>query len=55
MRKAILIIIPLLLFQLFEAAGQPLTGTVIDEVVAVVGKEYILFSDIEQQYLQMKL
>ena len=30
-------------------------GTIIDEVVAVVGQNYILLSDIENQYLQMRL
>lgn len=29
-------------------------GVMIDEVVAIVGKEYILHSEIESQYLQMK-
>lgn len=37
------------------AIGQESSGVVIDEVVAVVGKEYILLSDIEQQYLQMRM
>ncbi|NCC71919.1 MAG: peptidylprolyl isomerase [Sphingobacteriia bacterium] len=37
------------------AIGQEPSGVVIDEVVAVVGKEYILLSDIEQQYLQMRM
>lgn len=37
------------------AYGQDPFGVVVDEVVAVVGKEYILLSDVEQQYLQMKM
>jgi peptidyl-prolyl cis-trans isomerase SurA len=35
--------------------GQPVKGTMIDEVVAVVGKHFILHSDIENQYLQLRM
>ncbi len=38
-----------------KAEAQTPAGTMIDEVVAVVGKNYILLSDIENQYLQMRL
>ncbi|MDD3132499.1 MAG: hypothetical protein PHN94_11795 [Bacteroidales bacterium] len=30
-------------------------GTTVDEVVAVIGKNYILRSDVESQYLQMRM
>ena len=40
------------IFTNFLAAQQP---AVIDEVVAVVGKNIILQSDIENQYIQMRL
>lgn len=42
-------------FYLKPVGGQESKGVVVDEVVAVVGKEYILLSDIEQQYLQMRM
>ncbi len=35
--------------------GQAVPGTVIDEVVAVVGKHFVLLSDIENQFVQYKL
>lgn len=37
------------------SAGKDTPGTVIDEVVAVVGKHFVLLSDIENQYVQYKL
>jgi peptidyl-prolyl cis-trans isomerase SurA len=37
-----------------EAESAP-EGTTVDEVVAVVGKNYILRSDVESQYLQMRM
>ena len=41
------------LFLCFQnISGQPL---IVDEVVAVVGDKRILFSDIEQNYLQLKM
>ncbi|MCF8364635.1 MAG: peptidylprolyl isomerase [Bacteroidales bacterium] len=44
------------LWQFFPAPVQAQSDTiVIDEVVAVVGKNYILSSDIENQYLQMRM
>lgn len=36
-------------------SGQSPEGMVIDKVVAVVGKEYILLSDIEQQFLHLRM
>ncbi len=38
-----------------SAAAPAPAGTVIDEVVAVVGKNFILKSDVENQYLQYKM
>ncbi|MFP4469458.1 MAG: peptidylprolyl isomerase [Bacteroidales bacterium] len=38
-----------------ETNTEQTAGTVIDEVVAVVGKNFILLSDIENQYVQYKL
>lgn len=38
-----------------QDAASPPEGTTIDEVVAVVGKNYILRSDVESQYLQMRM
>lgn len=35
--------------------GQDANSVVIDEVIAVVGKEFILHSDIETQFLQMRM
>lgn len=35
--------------------GQDANGVVIDEVIAVVGKEFILHSDVETQFLQMRM
>ncbi len=35
--------------------GQSVKGTMIDEVVAVVGKHFVLHSDIENQYLQLRM
>lgn len=55
MKKICLFIILSATFVFNTTIGQTPQGIVIDEVVAVVGKEYILWSDIEQQYLQMKL
>ncbi|MBE0639298.1 MAG: peptidylprolyl isomerase [Bacteroidales bacterium] len=56
MNKTILIVLMITLFCFQQpASGQESKGVVIDEVVAVVGKEYILLSDIEQQYLQMRM
>jgi len=55
MKRISLFVILSATFLFPTAIGQTLQGVVIDEVVAVVGKEYILLSDIEQQYLQMKL
>jgi peptidyl-prolyl cis-trans isomerase SurA len=40
----------------FPAKSQEVpVGTTIDEVVAVVGKHFVLLSDIESQYLQMRM
>ncbi|MFH0893954.1 MAG: peptidylprolyl isomerase [Bacteroidota bacterium] len=40
------------LLVMFSASAQPQPGTVIDQVVAVIGNEIILQSDVETQYLQ---
>jgi len=45
----------MLCFLIGNIEAQTPAGTVIDEVVAVVGKNYILLSDIENQYMQMRL
>lgn len=45
----------LLTFVSFILTAQNQNGVIIDEVVAVVGKNYILHSDIESQYLQVKM
>lgn len=37
------------------AQDEPVDATVIDEVVAVVGSNYILLSDVENQYMQMRM
>ena len=37
-----------------DQEGTP-EGATIDEVVAVIGKNYILRSDVESQYLQMRM
>lgn len=51
MRTIFILISLVLTFQFFHTLkGQ----TIIDEIVAVVGDEIILYSDIEKQYLQMK-
>lgn len=39
----------------FSSYSQSDSSKIIDEVVAVVGKNYILLSDIESQYLQLKM
>ncbi len=39
----------------FKLIAQKEKGVIIDEVVAVVGKNFILHSDIESQYLQVKM
>jgi peptidyl-prolyl cis-trans isomerase SurA len=52
-----IIIVSLFIFLICQlpAVAQSPEGVVIDEVVAVVGKEYILKSDIETQFLQMRM
>lgn len=54
--KKTFFLISLALIVLFSgASAQEKKGTVIDEVAAVVGKNFILLSDIENQYLQMRM
>ena len=55
MKRIFSIIIFLLVTFGATAQDDPPAGTVIDEVVAVVGKNYILHSDIEGQYFQLKM
>lgn len=55
MKRIFSIITFLLIILGATAQDDPPAGTVIDEVVAVVGKNYILLSDIEGQYIQMKM
>jgi len=45
----------LLLMPMAIHAQDDIQGTMIDEVVAVVGKHYVLHSDIENQYLQLRM
>jgi peptidyl-prolyl cis-trans isomerase SurA len=49
----------LIIFLVFAAAGlrsqETVQGTTIDQVVAVVGKHFVLQSDVETQYLQMRM
>lgn len=49
------IIILLLAFGVPTIAQNDTLGTVIDEVVAVVGSNFILASDVENQYVQMRM
>lgn len=51
----VIIWLTLVLFVQQPSSGQAPGGVVIDAVVAVVGRENILLSDIEQQYLQMRM
>lgn len=55
MKRILSIIALLLIVRVATAQDNPPAGTVIDEVVAVVGKNYILLSEIEGQYIQMKM
>jgi len=56
MNKITVIIWLILVFIVQQpSSGQAPGGVVIDEVVAVVGKEFILLSDIEQQFIQMRM
>ena len=52
LKTSLLIIITMLTISL---SAQNDRGMVIDEVIAVVGKNFILHSDIESQYLQVKM
>jgi peptidyl-prolyl cis-trans isomerase SurA len=52
--KFLIVLILLAFMQPYVKAQDP-KGTVIDKVVAVVGKEFILLSDIETQFLQMRM
>jgi peptidyl-prolyl cis-trans isomerase SurA len=53
--KKLIILFVVLFISFVNAEAQPTGGTMIDEVVAVVGKNYILLSDIENSYLQMRM
>ncbi len=55
--KKLIIFFCLVIFTSYigKVEAQTSDTTIIDEVVAVVGKNYILLSDIENQYLQMRL
>jgi len=55
MKRTFPIIIILFIFLAMKAQDAPPEGTMIDEVVAVVGKNYILLSDIDGQYIQLKM
>src|SRR5690554_2763560 len=44
-----------LLISAFMLKSQDDGGVVVDEVVVVIGKNFILHSDIESQYLQLKM
>nr|NQU89213.1 peptidylprolyl isomerase [Bacteroidota bacterium] len=54
-KKIYVIIIFLFCATTAPSFAQQNEGTVIDEVVAVVGRNFILLSDIENQYVQMRL
>jgi len=49
------LLVLMMVFSVQSTAQNDTTGTVIDEVVAVVGKHFILQSDIENQYIQMRM
>jgi peptidyl-prolyl cis-trans isomerase SurA len=53
--KKLIILFGVLIISFVNVEAQPTGGTMIDEVVAVVGKNYILLSDVENSYLQMRL
>lgn len=53
--KKLIILFAVLFVSFVNVDAQPTSGTMIDEVVAVVGKNYILLSDIENNYLQMRM
>jgi len=53
--KNLIIVCCLLISSFVTIEAQTPQGTMIDEVVAVVGKNYVLLSDIENSYLQMRL
>jgi peptidyl-prolyl cis-trans isomerase SurA len=52
LKASLLVVLTLLGFSLLAQNDK---GMVIDEVIAVVGKNFILHSDIESQYLQVKM
>lgn len=55
MKKTLMIIAFFLVISILKAHQTPPDSIMIEEVVAVVGKNYVLMSDIEGQYAQLKM